>query len=93
MAFEIIQNNVWLYFTAREYYNMYMGKNGVCGGNIKVIAIDVYVIRQCFFFLPPTESLITQPLTYSWSIWLLFEKVCFNRQPMSQLYPVDSSTI
>jgi hypothetical protein len=41
VAFEVIQSKVWLHVNAKEYYNMYMETNEVCGGNIKVIAIDV----------------------------------------------------
>jgi hypothetical protein len=51
VAFEIIQNNMWLYINEREDFRMRVGENGVCAANIEVIAVsETYEVPACVRF-------------------------------------------
>jgi hypothetical protein len=64
LAFEIIRNNVWLHVDTRKDYEVYMGKNGVYGDNVKIILLVKFM--KCLSLSLSVQNHITTEC-YSWS--------------------------
>jgi hypothetical protein len=60
---KIIQNKVQLHTDAGEDYIEYMGRNGVYGDNVEVIAIsEVFKVGVIVYFV--SEGQVPSPLTF-----------------------------
>jgi hypothetical protein len=57
----MIQNNVGLHINTREYYKMYIGKNGVHCGNAEIIPAITEIVSLTAYSVPQGQ-MAQQPI-------------------------------